>query len=100
MGQKIKITEEQLKRLVESELSEQPSRLASIGNSALSQMNVTATNTSGNKPTQTSLKLNKGVYKNTTVEVLSDGSLTLDIPGKGLYKYQCSKYSPTIKKLR
>ena len=123
MGQKIKITEEQLKRLVENELNEQPTgRLAAIGNSALGQMNVAPTNTGSTRPTpkprtypqtpptrqttvgkptpQTSSKLDKGVYKNTTVEMLSDGSLILDVPNKGVFKYQCYKYSPTIKKIR
>jgi aspartyl/asparaginyl-tRNA synthetase len=97
MKKVIKLTESQLKQCIENVLSEQSSRLAAIKNNAPALNNKSS---EVQKTYNQSVKLTAGTYKNSVVKLLSDNTLELNIPGKGVYSYSCGRgCTPTIKKV-
>lgn len=104
MSKKIAITESQLKRLLENTQMDEQSRAAQLSASfsqrtppVTSKAQPTSNNTRGGKAPQSSSKLTTGVYKNSTIEVLSNGSLKLNVYGKGTFTYICDGCKPIIK---
>lgn len=90
----LKVTEEQLSKIVESlkdenhNLKEQ-SRLGAIGNAALKQMNI--------EPKNKVVDPKPGVYK-TTVQITNDKKLKVTLP-EGTFEYSSYKHLPSTKKL-
>ena len=90
----LKVTEEQLSKIVESlkdennNLKEQ-SRLGAIGNAALKQMNI--------EPKNKVVDPKPGVYK-TTVQIKNDKKLKVTLP-EGTFEYSSYKHLPSTKKL-
>ena len=89
----LKVTEEQLSKIVESlkdennNLKEQ-SRLGAIGNAALKQMNI--------EPKNKVVDPKPGVYK-TTVQITNDKKLKVTLP-EGTFEYSSYKLLPSTKK--
>ena len=90
----LKVTEEQLSKIVESlkdennNLKEQ-SRLGAIGNAALKQMNI--------EPKNKVVDPKPGVYK-TTVQITNDKKLKVTLP-EGTFEYSSYKHLPSTKKV-
>ena len=90
----LKVTEEQLSKIVESlkeenhNLKEQ-SRLGAIGNAALKQMNI--------EPKNKVVDPKPGVYK-TTVQITNDKKLKVTLP-EGTFEYSSYKHLPLTKKV-
>ena len=90
----LKVTEEQLSKIVESledennNLKEQ-SRLGAIGNAALKQMNI--------EPKNKVVEPKPGVYK-TTVQITNDKKLKVTLP-EGTFEYSSYKHLPSTKKV-
>ena len=103
MKKNIKITESQLKRCIQQVVTEQSSRLAAIKNSAPALNNSSSQQTyndnRGGKPKPSSNPLPQGTYKNSTVKVNTDGSLEINIYGRGTFVYKCDGCKSSMKKI-
>ena len=90
----LKVTEEQLSKIVESLKEEnhnrkEQSRVGALGNAALKQMNI--------EPKNKVVDPKPGVYK-TTVQITNDKKLKVTLP-EGTFEYSSYKHLPSTKKV-